>query len=105
MSGPAAVIVAGAATMWIAFHSTDGLVADDYYKQGLAINKRLAKEDEAQRLGISASVRFMPDRLHVDLWTAEREALLQKKVGEALAFRCTPYDAADEIVDDFRRRA
>ena len=67
MSGPLAVIVAGSVTMWIAFHSTDGLVAEDYYRQGLAINKVLAKEDEAQRLGISASVRLLPDRLHVDL--------------------------------------
>ena len=67
MSGPLAVIAAGAVTMWIAFHSTDGLVAEDYYKQGLAINKVLAKEDAADRLGISASVRLLPDRLHVDL--------------------------------------
>jgi LAO/AO transport system kinase len=62
----------------------------------------------AQRRGMRMSGRIrglIADRLHVDLWTAEREALLQKKVGEALAFRCTPYDAADEIVDDFRRRA
>ena len=67
MSGPAAVVVAGAATMWIAFHSTDGLVAEDYYRQGLAINKVLAKEEAANHLGISASVRLLPDRLHVDL--------------------------------------
>lgn len=67
MAGPLAVILAGAATMWIAFSSSDGLVADDYYKQGLAINKRLAREDEARRLGISASVRLTPDRLRVEL--------------------------------------
>jgi hypothetical protein len=67
MSGPAAVLLGGAATMWIAFHSTDGLVAEDYYKQGLAINKVLAKEEAAHRLGIAASVHFLPDRLHIDL--------------------------------------
>lgn len=67
ISGPAAVILAGAATMWIAFSSTDGLVVEDYYKQGLAINKRLAKEDEARRLGISASVWLTSDRLRVEL--------------------------------------
>ncbi|HSC95836.1 MAG TPA: FixH family protein, partial [Burkholderiales bacterium] len=31
MAGPAAVLVAGAATIWIAFASADGLVAEDYY--------------------------------------------------------------------------
>ena len=67
MSGPAAVIVAGAATMWLAYASQDGLVADDYYKRGLAINRVLAREDEAQRLGISAEVRIAPGRLGVVL--------------------------------------
>ena len=56
MSGPAAVLVAGAFTAWIAFASADGLVADDYYKQGLAVNRVLAKEEEARRLGLSAEV-------------------------------------------------
>ena len=67
MLGPAVVLVAGAATMWVAVASADGLVADDYYKQGLAINKRLAKEDEARRRGISAEVRLSPERLRVEL--------------------------------------
>ena len=43
MSGPAAVIVAGAFTIWIAFSGADGLVTQDYYKQGLAINRTLAQ--------------------------------------------------------------
>jgi len=38
MAGPAAVIVAGFFTMALAFRTEDGLVAEDYYKQGLAIN-------------------------------------------------------------------
>src|SRR6185503_4034978 len=67
MSGPAAVLVAGAATMWIAFADADGLVAEDYYKQGLAINKRLAREEEARRLGISATVTLTGEHLKVDL--------------------------------------
>ena len=41
MSGPATVIVAGIYTSVLAFSGTDGLVADDYYKQGLAMNKTL----------------------------------------------------------------
>lgn len=56
MSGPAAVLVAGTVTTWIAFATKDGLVAEDYYKQGLAINKVLQKEDAARRLGVSAEL-------------------------------------------------
>jgi len=67
MAGPLAVILAGGVTMWIAFASADGLVAEDYYKQGLAINKRLAKEEEARRRGISAVVQLERERLHVEL--------------------------------------
>jgi hypothetical protein len=67
MSGPAAVLVAGTVTMWLAYASADGLVADDYYRQGLAINRVLAREDAARRLGISAEVRMAPGKLSVAL--------------------------------------
>lgn len=56
MAGPAAAVVAGAITIWIAFASADGLVADDYYKQGLAINRVLARDENARRAGIAARV-------------------------------------------------
>ena len=67
LSGPAAVVVAGAATMWIAFSSDDGVVADDYYKQGLAINQRFAREEAARRLGVSAAVTLSAQKVRVDL--------------------------------------
>ena len=44
---PATAIVAGFITLWLAITSFDGLVADDYYKQGLAINQTLAAGDPA----------------------------------------------------------
>ena len=75
LSGPAAVLVAGAITLWIAFASADGLVADDYYKQGLAINRRLAREEEARRLGISAAVALRDERIHVELKGQSPDAL------------------------------
>jgi hypothetical protein len=75
ISGPAAVIVAGAATTWIAFASSDGLVAEDYYRQGLAINKVLAREEAARRLGVSAEVAFERDIVRVRLQGQNPEAL------------------------------
>ena len=56
IAGPAAVVLAGAFTIWLAVSSNDGLVADDYYRQGLAINQMLARDREAARLEIRASV-------------------------------------------------
>lgn len=40
-AGPAVVVVASLATAVIAASTSDGLVADDYYKLGLTINRRL----------------------------------------------------------------
>ena len=75
MAGPAAVIVAGAVTVWLAVASADGLVADDYYKRGLAINQVLKREQQATRRGLEARVEFDPRRLRVSLAGASPEAL------------------------------
>ena len=75
MSGPAAVLVAGAITTWIAFRTADGLVAEDYYKQGLAINRVLKREEAAQRLGLSARVVLSPGRLEVRIDGAPAEVI------------------------------
>jgi len=75
MSGPAAVIVAGAVTTWIAFASADGLVAEDYYKQGMAVNKVLAREERARALGISAETTLTGSKISIELHGAAPEAL------------------------------
>lgn len=56
MAGPAIVIVAGVVTTYLAVVGNDGLVADDYYKRGLAINRTLEREQRAQALGLAAIV-------------------------------------------------
>jgi len=104
MSGPAAVLVAGAATAWIAFAGADGLVADDYYKRGLTINRLLAREDEARRLGISVSIFREKDILRVKLNGAAPEALFvhlahATRAGHDIRLRLAPvspgvYEAA-----------
>lgn len=65
MAGPAAVVVAGIATTVIAVTSFDGMVADDYYKQGLAINRVIARETAARGLGLSAAIAVGADRTRV----------------------------------------
>jgi hypothetical protein len=60
MSGPAVVVVAGIFTAWLAISRADALVADDYYKQGKAINKDLRRDHEAQRLGAAIGIGYDP---------------------------------------------
>ena len=75
ISGPAAVLVAGAWTMWIAFASADGVVAGDYYKRGLAINQDLQREKRAEQRAIGADVTLPPGKIRVRLSGAAPEAL------------------------------
>jgi hypothetical protein len=58
MLGPAVIVVAGLSTAWLAIDTDDGLVVGEYYKEGKAINRVLRREQMAESLGLSASVRF-----------------------------------------------
>ena len=65
MAGPAIVVVAGFITAWLAVVSDDGLVADDYYKQGLAVNQRLQRDHYASQLGLRADVMRSGDQIRL----------------------------------------
>ncbi len=47
IAGPAAVVVASFVMAWIAVSNPDPVVAEDYYRRGLEINKTLAAQDKA----------------------------------------------------------
>lgn len=55
---PATVVVAGFTTLYIAHKHSDDLVADEYYKDGLGINRQLEKKHRAEQLGIQATLLF-----------------------------------------------
>lgn len=52
---PTAVVIASISTLVIAIKHADTLVAKDYYKEGLAINRYLAQDRRAAELGLRAS--------------------------------------------------
>ncbi|MDZ7661593.1 FixH family protein [Thiohalophilus sp.] len=58
---PGAAVIASIATLIIAMQNPDGLVVDDYYKQGLAINQTLARDRHARFLDLQASGRIGAD--------------------------------------------
>lgn len=53
---PLTAVIAGGFTLWFAITSNDGLVVDDYYKQGKAINQTKARDHQAEALGIRAQL-------------------------------------------------
>lgn len=63
IAGPAAVVVAGFVTAFIAVSGADPVVATDYYRRGMEINKTLAA-------GSKASLPAMQGRNHAATPTA-----------------------------------
>jgi hypothetical protein len=64
---PVTAVIAGGFTAWFAVTSSDGLVVDDYYKQGKAINQTRERDRLAQSLGIRAQLLPAGASLHLRL--------------------------------------
>ncbi len=60
ISLPASVVVAAMITLGIAIKTDDGLVSDDYYREGLAVHKNAASTAHARALGIAARLDYRP---------------------------------------------
>lgn len=76
MLGPFVVIVAGAITTYLAVVSSDGLVDDDYYKQGLAVNQVTARDQKAVMLGLQAELMQSPDGPKVRIFLRGKQDFL-----------------------------
>src|SRR5215470_2252404 len=85
-AGPFAVVVAALASAWIAVASDDGMVAEDYYKQGLLINRRLAAIDAQRAREPAATLQFRADgevRVHLESGSPPSKLnLMLKRPGE-----------------------
>ncbi|MDH5611662.1 MAG: FixH family protein [Gammaproteobacteria bacterium] len=55
---PFSAVVMGVIMIWLAITTDDGLVADDYYKQGMAINRDLQRDTQALEKGIGAALEI-----------------------------------------------
>ena len=64
---PGSVVIASMVTITLAVKTNDGLVKDDYYKQGLAIHRDAAKVEQARQLGVNARVELTDGRIIVQL--------------------------------------
>ena len=92
---PLAAVLGGVTTLLIAMKDPDSLVVGDYYKQGLAINRSLAKEDLARSMGLSAKFR-------VDLSTGDIVLALKSDkplVADRLQLRLFHTTRAERDVD------
>jgi hypothetical protein len=67
MAAPLAAIFMGVLMVVLASRSNDGLVADDYYKRGLAINQTLDRYERARVIGVQGTLSFNAERTRVRL--------------------------------------
>jgi hypothetical protein len=81
---PGSVVVAAIATLIIAVRGSDDLVADDYYKDGLAINRELAREERAAEAGYRAEVTLLADRVAVVTDTLPPQASLRLQLSHPM---------------------
>ncbi|MBS3934777.1 MAG: FixH family protein [Sulfuritalea sp.] len=73
MAGPSIVVVAALFTAWLAWSTRDGLVTEDYYKEGLAIAETIARSKRAEELGIGIGLSLANEQVRVRLTGAEAE--------------------------------
>ncbi len=62
---PAITILACAVTVTIAFKGRDGVVSEDYYRQGLAINRSLKRDEVAIERGLTATLSLDIERQRI----------------------------------------
>jgi hypothetical protein len=64
---PTTAVIAGFITLWLAIKSDDGLVTDDYYKDGLAINKIIERDEFARQHHIGAIAHLKGSAISLQL--------------------------------------
>lgn len=58
ISFPLAAVIGGIITITLAIKSDDGLVVDDYYKEGLKINRTLERDNAAKAYDLQAKLQL-----------------------------------------------
>ena len=64
---PGTAVVATLYTVVIANQYADDLVVDDYYNEGLAINRQLERQNQAKALGLIAKLNSQERQLDIEI--------------------------------------
>ena len=80
---PAVVVLACFYMLYLAISTNDGVVSDDYYKEGLAINQDLRRDDKARAYGLVGELVLADGSAKLRLRSNEQVA--QSLSGQPLA--------------------
>jgi hypothetical protein len=95
---PGSVVIAAFATLYIANRHSDDLVADEYYKDGLAINQQLEKKELASRRDYAATLSIDGERIVAETRGINDYAMLRLQLSH-------PLEADRDFSLDLRRIA
>lgn len=95
--GPAVVVCASLYTGFVAMRGADKVVAEDYYRQGLMINKDIQRDASARELQLVATISADPaaGRLRMQL---SGKGVLPDRVQLSLANAATGGNSVNEII-------
>lgn len=68
---PVTAMILGFMLLYLAITTNDGLVVDDYYRQGRAIDQTMARSAHAAELGLAADVNLRAGEVRLRLSAAE----------------------------------
>jgi uncharacterized protein len=69
---PMVAAIASLGMVYISLHHADQMVDDNYYRDGLAINRDLAQIEKGKALGAMAAIRFNDEHVYVMLHTTDK---------------------------------
>ncbi len=82
---PAAAVIGGIITFILAVNTWDGLVVDDYYKEGGAIVQTIERTRLARELGLSARLGISDGRLRVTLLSGKNTGTIPEQIRVTVA--------------------
>lgn len=77
---PGTAIVAGVITLVIAATTWDGLVVDDYYKEGKAFVQTIERTERAKALGLVAKLSIRTDFIRIELSSLKDVSAVPKTI-------------------------
>lgn len=107
---PLSSVIVGMVMLWLSIVSFDGMVADDYYKQGLQINRVLDRERAALAAQLSGTFTLHETQSRLSLASADSAYRLPARVQVQLSYATsagqdqtfTMVRADEQAADEYR---
>lgn len=81
---PGAVVIASFNMLYLAVSNADDMVVDEYYKEGLAINRQLEKRQLAEQMGLDVHLAINTGEVVVNISGPVNDASLEMRLSHPM---------------------